>query len=51
MAGARTLYDLAEHHAALNKRDAPTLMPKLAQREGMAAKALAFTIPEGVKPA
>jgi integrase len=33
-----------EHHAALDWRTAPAFMAELAQREGTAAKALAFTI-------
>ena len=33
-----------EHHAALDWREAPAFMAELAEREGMAAKALAFAI-------
>lgn len=33
-----------EHHAALDWREAPAFLAELAQREGVAARALAFTI-------
>jgi integrase len=33
-----------EHHAALDWREAPALMAELAKREGVAARALAFTV-------
>ena len=34
----------SKHHAALDWREAPAFMAELAQREGTAAKALAFAI-------